>query len=152
LHRLQGELSRPTFLRRWRISNLKRAADSAFDILRTRTTSGSNRLFDGPDIVDGARAGIRHRINRFERRVIAAAKRRESHLAEEIATARGALFPLGKIQERALNAVPLMARHGEAFLSSVRAGAAHLARDLVSGAARPPVEELPAARESSAHV
>jgi bacillithiol biosynthesis cysteine-adding enzyme BshC len=64
------------------------------------------------EVVDGLRRAIGHRLDRVERRVVAAAKRRDQEAMMQIATARGALFPLGKRQERALNIIPFLARHG----------------------------------------
>jgi hypothetical protein len=43
---------------------------------------------------------------------VAAVKRDAHALRHDVATARGALFPLGKPQERALNALPILARTG----------------------------------------
>jgi uncharacterized protein YllA (UPF0747 family) len=42
----------------------------------------------------------------------------------DVATARGALFPNGKRQERALNLVPLLARYGPSLVDGVRERAA----------------------------
>ena len=50
-----------------------------------------------------------------------------------MATARGALYPNGVRQERALNLLPLLARHGPALLVAMRARAAEHARALVNG-------------------
>jgi uncharacterized protein YllA (UPF0747 family) len=132
------------------IDEMKRAVDTAFEKLRGATT-GSTGIFSRTDMVDGARAGVRHRIARFERRVIAAAKRRDERLAQDIATARGALFPLGKAQERALNVIPFLARHGADFLNDVREAAATLSRTLVQ-ATRGDGESSTRPQQTSAHV
>ena len=83
-----------------------------------------------PAITGGLRANLMRRLDRFERRMIAASKRRHADLMTEIGTARGSLYPLGKPQERALNFVPLLARYGEALrddmLESARQHAAGL--------------------------
>lgn len=68
-----------------------------------------------PAVTGGLRANLMRRLDRFERRLIAASKRRHADLMTEIGTARGSLYPLGKPQERALNFVPLLARYGEAL-------------------------------------
>jgi bacillithiol biosynthesis cysteine-adding enzyme BshC len=65
-----------------------------------------------PAVTDGLRANLLRRLERFERRLIAAAKKQHGELMREIGTARGSLYPLGKPQERALNFVPLLARYG----------------------------------------
>jgi len=65
-----------------------------------------------PAVTVGLRANLLRRLERFERRLVAAAKKQHAELMQEIGTARGSLYPLGKPQERALNFVPLLARYG----------------------------------------
>ena len=67
------------------------------------------------------------------RRVVAAAKRRETTTMRDIEIARTSLFPLGKSQERVLNFIPMLARHGEALLAQMRARAAEHAEHILSG-------------------
>jgi bacillithiol synthase len=74
-------------------------------------------------VIDGARRGMQHRIDRLERRILAAVKRREIETMRQVSTARGALYPLGIRQERALNALPFLARHGSAFVDGMVSGA-----------------------------
>lgn len=80
---------------------------------------------------EGARRFMHHRVDRLERRIVAAAKRKESDTMRRIATARGALYPLGIRQERALNAIPFLARHGAPVVQRMIAGATEHARALV---------------------
>jgi bacillithiol biosynthesis cysteine-adding enzyme BshC len=82
-------------------------------------------------VIDGAQRAIDHRLDRLERRIVAAAKRRETETMTQIATARGALFPLGTRQERALNMLPFMARHGSVITDRMITGARAHARSLV---------------------
>ena len=82
-------------------------------------------------VIDGAQRAIDHRLERLERRIVAAAKRRATETMTQIATARGALFPLGTRQERALNMLPFMARHGSVITDRMIAGARAHARRLV---------------------
>jgi len=82
-------------------------------------------------VIDGAQRAIDHRLERLERRIVAAAKRRETETMTQIATARGALFPLGTRQERALNMLPFMARHGSVITDRMISGARAHARSLV---------------------
>ena len=82
-------------------------------------------------VIDGAQRAIDHRLDRLERRIVAAAKRRETETMTQIATARGALFPLGTRQERALNMLPFMARHGNVITDRMITGARAHARWLV---------------------
>lgn len=83
-------------------------------------------------VTGGLRANLARRMDRFERRLVAAAKRQHAAIMTEIATARGSLFPLGKPQERALNFVPLLARYGpqltKDMLKEARQHAGHFVR------------------------
>jgi bacillithiol biosynthesis cysteine-adding enzyme BshC len=76
-----------------------------------------------PEVVEGARNQLLHRVERLQRRYVAAAKRREATALADLGTARGALYPGGKRQERALNFIPLLARHGPDLLEQMRARA-----------------------------
>jgi bacillithiol biosynthesis cysteine-adding enzyme BshC len=87
-----------------------------------------------PDaVLDGARHNIAHRIERLERRVVAAAKRRETATMRDIDIARTSLFPLGKPQERVLNFIPMLARHGAPLLAQMRARAMEHAQRMLAG-------------------
>lgn len=81
-------------------------------------------------VLDGFRRDVHKRIDRLERRYLAAVKRREAGTMRDLATLRGALFPAGKRQERGVNLLPMLARHGpvlwEQLLSAVRAHAHQL--------------------------
>ena len=83
------------------------------------------------DVMEGARRSMQHRVDRLERRVVAAAKRREHDTMVQIATARGSLYPLGTRQERALNLIPILARHGGVVVERMVEGARAHARLLV---------------------
>lgn len=88
---------------------------------------------DGADlvparVVDGLSANLTRRLDRLERRFAAAVKRRGSDALSDVASARASLFPAGVPQERALNVVPLLARHGETLFSDVlREAGPHMA-------------------------
>ena len=87
-----------------------------------------------PDAVyEGARRQLEARIERLERRHVAAQKRRSDEMLRDVGTLRGALYPGGKRQERALNFIPLLARHGPALLERMREQAAVHARALIGG-------------------
>jgi uncharacterized protein YllA (UPF0747 family) len=79
----------------------------------------TNGAIVGAAVTDGLRANLTRRIDRFERRLVAAAKRQHAAIMTEIGTARGSLFPLGKPQERGLNFVPLLARYGPSLTSDM---------------------------------
>jgi bacillithiol biosynthesis cysteine-adding enzyme BshC len=108
-------------------------AQALNDALRA-ALAGDERSPLVPDaVLDGARHNIAHRIERLERRVVAAAKRREAKTMRDIEIARTSLFPLGKPQERVLNFIPMLARHGDALLAQMRARAAEHAEHILSG-------------------
>jgi hypothetical protein len=86
-----------------------------------------------PAVVEGLGGNLSRRLDRFERRLIAAAKREHVDVMRDIAAARGSLYPLGKPQERALNFVPLLARYGTALQDEMMAGARQHAQHLTEG-------------------
>jgi bacillithiol synthase len=115
-------------------------ARAALEALRRETRAtidGARRALTGDrvplpqTVIDGVDRDVGHRVDRFERRVVAAMKRREQDRLSAVNTAGGALFPLGIRQERALNLVPLLARHGRVLLEMMRDAAQAHARSLV---------------------
>lgn len=66
-------------------------------------------------VTGGLRANLMRRLDRFERRLVAAVKRQHADIMDEIGTARGSLHPFGAPQERMLNFVPFLARYGPAL-------------------------------------
>jgi len=70
-------------------------------------------------VLEGSVRQLLHKLDRLERRVVAAVKRRGSERLHALATARGALFPGGVPQERALNMVPFLAKYGDEVLQRV---------------------------------
>lgn len=128
--------------RRLAVSTLPLELMSALDAMRTTAQeraeafkallSASGSPID-PRIVDGTARGMTWRVERLERRLVAAAKKREHRVMHEIATARGALFPAGKRQERALNFLPFLATWGPSLVTAMRASARRHAEALVHG-------------------
>ena len=108
--------------------------------LRAEVAALSDRL--GPEpralrldaVVQGAIASLQHRIDRLERRLLAGVARREVDRMRDLGTARGALYPLGGRQERTLNLIPILARHGTELLGEMHAAAASYADEIVGGA------------------
>ena len=86
-------------------------------------------------VVQGAIASLQHRVLRLERRLLAGVARRESDCMRDIGTARGSLYPFGGRQERTLNLIPLLVRHGEQLLAELHAAAAGYADEIVAGVA-----------------
>jgi uncharacterized protein YllA (UPF0747 family) len=81
--------------------------------------------------VEGAERQLLHKLDRLERRFVAATKRVEGQLMRDVATVQGALQPDGGRQERLLSWAPLVARHGDPLLVALRAAAAEHANALV---------------------
>ena len=83
--------------------------------------------------VQGASGAMLHRADRLERRLLAAVKRREVALMDDVATLRAALRPQGKRQERVLNPIPILTRQGATLLQEMRDAARAHADALVGG-------------------
>jgi uncharacterized protein YllA (UPF0747 family) len=89
-------------------------------------------------VVRGATASLQHRVDRLERRLLAGIARRERSRMRDLGTARGALYPFGEKQERALNLLPILSRHGVELLDELRVAAGgHAAKLIGVGAERP---------------
>jgi bacillithiol biosynthesis cysteine-adding enzyme BshC len=84
-----------------------------------------------PTVIEGLERSLAHRLSRTERRLLAAAKRRDERVVRDIAAASAALFPLGQRQERVLNYIPILARSGDALLEEMRSAAAKHADTLL---------------------
>lgn len=82
-------------------------------------------------VIEGAERQMSWRVDHVERRLIAASKRREQETMRDVATLRGALYPNGKRQERALNFLPMLARNGAPLLDEMRRAARAHANALV---------------------
>ena len=108
-------------------------ADALNDALRAAVNGEGTPPLVPDAVIDGARHNVAHRIERLERRVVAAAKRREASTMRDLAIARTSLFPLGKPQERVLNFIPMLARHGAPLVAQMRARADEHAASLLAG-------------------
>ncbi len=86
------------------------------------------------EAVRGGMHALQHRVDRLERRLVAGLKRREAGALRDVATVRAALHPLGRTQERTLNLLPLLARHGVALLDDMCEAAGPHAAALVDAA------------------
>jgi uncharacterized protein YllA (UPF0747 family) len=102
-------------------------------------------------VTGGLRANMMRRLDRFERRLLAAAKRQHADTMEEIGTARGSLYPIGSPQERTLNFVPFLSRYGPGMRNDMLAEARRHATAIAgsgrgareSESTREPVETTP---------
>ena len=97
-----------------RIQDFRKTIDASVADLSAAPGAG----IVAPAVLDGLKRNVAHRIERLVRRYTAAVKRDGNDALGEIAIARGALFPEGLPQERALNFIPLLARYGDEIISS----------------------------------
>jgi bacillithiol biosynthesis cysteine-adding enzyme BshC len=74
--------------------------------------------------IEGSMQSLLHRVDRLERRLVAGIKRREHAQLRAVATLRAHLYPLNTRQERALNLIPTLSRHGLELLGEMHAAAA----------------------------
>lgn len=144
-HAAEGRLARERLPDgvRTALARYREALDHASGELTASVAAAGDPLV--PDaVLAGARNSIAHRLDRLERRVVAASKRQHEDMVRDLETARASLFPLGRPQERVLNLMPMLARHGEPLLRAmlerarahagavVAGGAAHAGRELGS--------------------
>ncbi len=89
------------------------------------------------DVVSGLSRDLTHKLDRVERRLVAAVKRRADGMTRDVGVARASRHPLGSTPERVLSLVPVLARHGLGVLSAMREAAAVHARVLIAGGTPP---------------
>jgi hypothetical protein len=92
----------------------------------------SNGLIADPAF-DGLQRSIAHRLDRMERRLVAAVKRTETDAMRRVATVRAALYPHGVRQERELSSVIFLARNGQPLVDRMLDAARAHAVSLVAG-------------------
>jgi bacillithiol synthase len=112
------------------LAGVRDTVHRAVDAVRKALTEDKRPLVERR-VVDGAEGQLMHRLDRLERRVLAAAKRREAELVEQVDAVHAALHPLGRPQERVLNLIPILAREGPPLLEAMRRAAATHAASLV---------------------
>ncbi len=128
--RRMGDRAMPAFVRDT-LESLRRDVDAKLNALRD---SPEGTAMVQPSTIEGARHQLKFRIDRLERRYRTAALKAETSAVRDLGGVRAALMPEGVRQERVLNPLPLVARHGEELLDLLRAGAAMHATQLVGGA------------------
>ena len=84
-----------------------------------------------PEVIEGGRKQLVHRVDRLERRLRAAATAAERDAVRDLAAIRASILPHGERQERRLNYLPFFARYGDPFISRLRDGAALHAGTLI---------------------
>jgi bacillithiol biosynthesis cysteine-adding enzyme BshC len=113
------------------IERLRVAVETQIRAVRESMTGPGAVL--APEVVVGLAKDIENRLARFERRVNAGVKRRETALMREVAFVRASLRPDGHSPERRLNLVPLLARFGPTIFEAMREDARAHAERLVQG-------------------
>jgi len=113
------------------LDELRRDIGSRFGTLSSESTVLDQLVPER--VLEGARQQLLHRIDRLERRLRTAARARATEASTDIASVRAALMPDSQRQERRLNPVPMLARHGDLLLAQLKAGAAMHAGFLVGG-------------------
>ena len=130
-HGIEGRVARDAMspVVRAAMDDIRRSAASATERMRgdAQTTEALARS------IGSMQAGVEHRLGRLERRYAAAVKQRGTHELREVAHVRAELFPGGTAQERVLSFIPYLARHGTAFLDSVRDAARQHADRIIQG-------------------
>jgi bacillithiol biosynthesis cysteine-adding enzyme BshC len=91
-----------------------------------------------PASLQGLRRALLHRVQRLERRYVAAIKRREDGMMRDLATLRAALYPNGVRQERILNFIPFLARYGPTLLGDMGTRASAYAAGLIGSVTASP--------------
>ena len=107
---------------------LRRTIDERVDAL---SAAQQPHMLVSNEVIAGARAQLRHRAERLERRLRASATRRETAAMQDLDAIRAALTPQNVRQERRLNYVPLLARYGDVLIAQLKAGAALHAGTLI---------------------
>ena len=113
------------------LAGLKAHLDASVDAVRDSLLAERMKLDVSANVAEGFRRDVERRIARLERRIVAASKRSQQAADRDIATLRAALFPYGKPQERFLNLIPLLVRHGPTLLSDMLERARVHASELV---------------------
>ena len=89
------------------------------------------------EAIEGARRALQLRVDRLERRVLAAAKHTDRERQRRLTAAAASLYPMNKRQERAANVIPFLARYGTPLFDAMRREAAGHAQLLLAGQPTP---------------
>jgi bacillithiol biosynthesis cysteine-adding enzyme BshC len=125
------------------LERLRVTLDAQTRALRSAVSASDALVHDA--VLDGLERQLAHRIERVERRIVAAVKRRETTLMRDVAHVRAAFRPMGTSPERVLNLVPALARYGTGVFSLMQREASVHADALVRGVAASPMEAPPIA-------
>lgn len=119
---LEGRLARASVPERVQraLADLRAAVRGGLEALGAGDAADPPGRLLRPQVLEGAERQIGHRIDRLERRVVAAAKRHGSESRRDLGAVRAALWPEGRRQERTLNFIPFLARYGDALWGEMR--------------------------------
>jgi bacillithiol biosynthesis cysteine-adding enzyme BshC len=106
---MPGEASRA-------LNELRRAMSREYERL-TRAATRIDPTLEKP-IRSEAHKGLRG-VGEMEKKLIGHLKKRNATVAGQIAKARVNIYPLGRPQERVLNALPYLVRYGDEFLDMI---------------------------------
>ncbi len=113
------------------LERLRVATDT--QLRAVRSAIAEDEAVVASEVVAGLERDLSHRLTRFERRIRAGVKRRESALMTQVAFARAWIRPNGASPERVLNLIPLLARFGDSILVKMHAEAFLHAQRLIDG-------------------
>lgn len=122
-----GERAMPPALRDG-LAALAGTVDGGMDSIAAAARAAS---LASPEVIEGARKQLKHRVDRLERRLRAAATRAETDAMRDLAAIRATIQPEGERQERRLNYLPLFARYGAPLITRLRDGAGQHAAGLI---------------------
>jgi len=117
----------------------KRLQEQVRDSVRVLGAAVQDVSLMPPSVIEGLERSLAHRLGRAERRLIAAAKRRDERVRRDLEVVSAALFPMGKRQERVLNYIPMLTRGGEALVEDMKREAATHALSLLHAERAEPV-------------
>lgn len=134
LHEVEGRLARSVVPASWdgELRALRGAIDERIAELRTNVASNAHLPLSA-EAIEGARRALQFRVDRLERRMLAAAKHSDRARLRRVAAAAASVYPFGKRQERTANLIPFLARYGMGLLDAMRREAAAHASRLVAG-------------------
>ena len=112
------------------LGNLRKALDQDYDLLGQAVAEVDSTL---QKPVQTARHNALRSLADVEKRLISQLKKRNDTVVQQLEKARTNLMPLGKPQERVLNAVPYLIRYGPAFIDRAYGSCTEWARRLDTG-------------------
>jgi bacillithiol biosynthesis cysteine-adding enzyme BshC len=131
LHMLERRLATAALPERV-ASTWKRLQEQLHENVRALGAAVEKEALMPPPVIEGLERSLGHKLGRAERRLLAAAKRRDERVRRDLAVVSAALFPGGKRQERTLNYIPMLARGGEDLRDDMRRAAAAHAQSLLT--------------------